>query len=153
MKNQKGKSFPVEALFDVYEKHPVRFYKTIDNSNLSFIEDNLLFYLLYDCDEQIRINDRDHIHPSSLLNNQGVGWGIINDIGNFQLLDVGTNRGEKSNMPLDKWIEEKIENKELYLRRHLIPKDPNLWRIENYNQFLQERRNLIVGKINSALQV
>lgn len=132
MKNQKGKSFPIDLLFDVYEKHPVGFYRTIDNSNIDLLDDSLLFYLLYDCDEQMRVNDRDHIHPYSLLSAQGSEWEKINNIGNFQLLDVGTNRGEKSNVPLDQWIEEKVEN---------------------YDRFLEERRNLIIGKVNSMLQV
>jgi len=37
------------------------------------------------------------------------------------------------------------------LRAHLIPEDENLWKLEKYEEFLQERRKLISRELNKFL--
>jgi len=49
----------------------------------------------------VKIN---HIHPRSLLSAAGVDESKINNIVNYQLLDSGTNRGEKNGKELFDWI-------------------------------------------------
>ena len=63
-------------------------------------------------------------------------------------MDFGTNRGEKNGKPLRTWIENFVENKALYLNRHLIPENEELWDAENFADFLTERCSLIINKIN-----
>ena len=39
------------------------------------------------------------------------------------------------------------------LEKHLIPLDPDLWKIDNYPRFLKERQRLIAEKMNSYLKI
>ncbi|KAB2946418.1 MAG: DUF262 domain-containing protein (plasmid) [Candidatus Methanoperedens sp.] len=152
IKNFKGKDFPIKELFDVYRLHPVYFYDTFEESNLNSLEKTFLFYILYDREAITRSQDIDHIHPISLLENK-YDYQFIHIVENYQLLDPGTNRGIKNNKPLKEWIKNFVQNKNLYIKRHLIPENEDLWEIENYTDFLSERRGLIIHKINSILSI
>ncbi|MGC9193746.1 MAG: hypothetical protein ACP5FQ_07655, partial [Thermoplasmata archaeon] len=48
--------------------------------------------------------------------------------------------GGKGDIPPDKWFETK-DNK--YLEMHLIPKNKELWKLENYGRFIDERKKLL----------
>ena len=146
----KGKEFPNDKLSQVYQKHPVQFYVTFDESNINSLDLSFLFYILYDRERIIRQQDIDHIHPKSLLEGK-YEYQMINRIENYQLLDSGTNRGLKNAKPLKDWILKDVENKEIYLKKHLIPQSEQLWETDNYITFLGERRKLIIEKINSIL--
>ncbi len=43
------------------------------------------------------------------------------------------------------WFEDKGDD---YLDLHLIPKDRTLWRLDNYERFIEERKKLILEKFN-----
>jgi hypothetical protein len=146
----KGKQFPNDKLSQVYQKHPVQFHVTFTEFNINSLDMSFLFYILYDRDRIIRQQDIDHIHPKSLLEGK-YEYQMINRIENYQLLDSGTNRGLKNAKPLKEWILNDVENKEMYLNRHLIPQSEWLWETDNYMAFLEERRKLIIDKINSML--
>ncbi|MCI8423669.1 MAG: DUF262 domain-containing protein [Lawsonibacter sp.] len=153
MQDSKGKSFPKDRLFKVYENHPLRFVSTVNENNLSEFDLEYVFYLIYNGLPTIRSEDIDHIHPRSLLLNAGFDEGVINHIVNYQLLDSGTNRGKKNGKELTDWINSGVDasNRQGYLIRHLIPQDPSLWRTRNFVQFCEERAKMLVDKLNTLL--
>jgi len=120
----------------------------------------LLFNLWYD---QFGINftpsfegnlpQIDHIFPQSLLKSVKVTNPETNrpnikyqtndrdQIANCMLLTRDENGGGgKGDIPPDKWFETK-DNK--YLEMHLIPKNKELWKLENYERFIDERKKLL----------
>ncbi|MBU1124512.1 MAG: DUF1524 domain-containing protein, partial [Candidatus Omnitrophica bacterium] len=104
----------------------------------------------------------DHIFPQSILKtvktvNPDTGRKDIlkyknedrNQIANCMLLTAQENgAGEKSDTPPDEWFEGKSKD---YLRLHLIPEDRNLWKLENYELFIEERKKLILNKFEYLL--
>lgn len=77
----------------------------------------------------------------------------INSIKNYQLLDYGTNRGEKNGKAFSVWVNnpEYVKDKKLYIETHLIPTDKSLWSEDRFLEFKEERGKLIASKINSYL--
>ncbi|MBK6932895.1 MAG: hypothetical protein IPH12_19310 [Saprospirales bacterium] len=148
IKKYKNLPFPTQELFEVYFSHQIVFTQEYNIDTLNRLDTSFLYYIMYDRSQTIRQNDIDHIHPKSLLEGKGVEWNKINNVINYQLLDYGTNRGEKNGKALKIWIEKFVENKQLYLNRHLIPENESLWDIENFTDFLTERCRLIVNKIS-----
>lgn len=151
MKEFKGKRFPTPELFTMYYSHGVHFHNKIDGASLANLDQTFLFYLLYDRTYATRLQDIDHIQPQSRLYAAEYEYPLIHRIENYQLLDLGTNRGLKNGKPLKEWIYDCVSNKELYLSTHLIPKDETLWDIDKYEEFLTKRRELIIDKINSTI--
>jgi len=153
MKENKGRSFPKDSLFTVYNYHPLYFYDKVNENNLNFFDQEYMLYLIYNGQPTVRSEDIDHIHPYSLLKRAGVDESRINNIANYQLLDSGTNRGIKNGKEPADWIQNCIDNsiQKGYLERHLIPRDKSLWKTENYDQFFVERSKLIAAKLNTYL--
>ncbi len=150
MEKNKGKQFPKDSLFRVYECHPLRFVRTINKDNLSEFDQEYMFYLIYNGQPAIRSEDIDHIHPRSLLMAAGFDEDIVNNIVNYQLLDSGTNRWEKSGKKLSEWINDSVEaaNRQGYLNRHIIPQDSALWETKNFVEFFEARAKMLADKIN-----
>jgi len=153
MQKSKGKPFPKEELFKTYTYHPLHFNDKVIESNLSEFDQEYVFYMIYNGQPTIRSEDIDHIHPRSLLMVAGFDEGLINNIVNYQLLDSGTNRGEKNGKKLAEWIDGSIEaaNKQGYLNRHFIPQDQTLWETEQFESFLEARAKMLAAKINTLL--
>jgi hypothetical protein len=80
-----------------------------------------------------------------------VDWNNINSVINYQLLDFSTNRGSKNDKELHDWIRNDVKNQKEYLKIHLIPNDKELWKSNNFNDFLEERGKLIVNKLEFEL--
>jgi len=72
-------------------------------------------------------------------------------IANLMLLTREENgaggKGDKE--PLE-WF---VNKDDQYLKRHLIPQNPELWKIENFELFIKERKKLIVNKFKGELGV
>jgi len=69
-----------------------------------------------------------------------------NQIANCMLLSAAENgAGGKGGTPPDVWFADKDE---AYLDMHLIPKNPELWKLENFEQFVEERKRLIARKFS-----
>ncbi len=149
MKNYKGKNFPIDEISKVYINHPIKFTETYTASNLNDLEHSFIYYLIYNRNQTIRINDIDHIMPKSILEGLAFDSTKINSIGNYQLIDVNTNRGAKNASPLKDWIDNHVTDKNTYQRRHLIPTDETLWHEQRFEQFHAERTSLIVAKLLS----
>jgi len=148
LKNYKNKDFPLNELFKMYEEHPLDFDREIKKERLDDYDFNFLMYILYDKNISFRKDDIDHIHPKSLLGN--FPREMVDTIGNFQLLEADINRNEKRAKELKDWINS-LENKEFYIKRHLIPNDEKLWESKNYEEFLKQREKLIINKLKKEI--
>jgi uncharacterized protein with ParB-like and HNH nuclease domain len=106
----------------------------------------------------------DHIFPQSLLRkvkkaNPSTGRIDLmryrdpdrNQLANCMLLTATENgAGGKSDTLPDKWfVGERA--KDSYLNMHLIPKDPALWTLDRYDDFIAERKKLIAEKFKPLL--
>ncbi len=65
-------------------------------------------------------------------------------IGNLELLEYQENQ-EKSDIPFDEWIRTRDDS---FKNRHLIPDDPELWKFENFEAFMDKREDLIVERLS-----
>ena len=135
-------------MLKVYTNHPIVFTDTYTLDNLNSLNFDFVFYLIYDCDRADRVCDVDHILPKNILETLGFTPDKINDIKNFQLLDYGTNRGEKNGKPFKDWVNTSVTNKSAYLKMHLIPSDEKLWEESKLLDFKEKRGQMILDKIN-----
>lgn len=71
---------------------------------------------------------------------------LRHDFGNLSLITLGENSG-KQDSPLDEWLPTRSPE---YLKRHLIPADPALWRMDRFEQFLIERRKMIRARLEQV---
>lgn len=151
IKTHKNKAFPIAELFQVYINHPITFTTTYTSSNLDQLDSSFVYYLMYDRARTTRTNDVDHIMPKNILETNGVDWGKINSIKNFQLLDFGTNRGAKNGKPFKEWVDnpEFVKDKPAYVLLHLIPSDETLWTEDKFEDFIEARATLILTKLTT----
>jgi len=104
----------------------------------------------------------DHIFPQSVLQkikdtNPNTGRMDIlrykswerNQFANLMLLTASENGagGKSDTLPRD-WFNGKTDD---YLENHLIPKDNNLWEIDKFDDFINERKKLIEEKFKDIL--
>ncbi len=126
---------------------------------------HLLFNLWYDTSYK-PANDGhlpqiDHIFARSLLQaekvlnektgrmNQKYSAWEINQLANCMLLTAAENGpGDKSDQALEKWLKDKDNE---FLDLHCIPKNRKLWKIENYDGFIEARQKLICEKFSEWL--
>jgi hypothetical protein len=112
----------------------------------------------------------DHIFPQSLLKtvkdvNPDSGKRNIlhyrseqrDQIANCMLLTAEENGfGGKCDTPPDKWFDKSRfrdeEAQARYLKLHLIPPDPELWKLENFDSFVKARQALIADKFSRMLR-
>jgi hypothetical protein len=113
----------------------------------------------------------DHIFPQSLLksvrdvNPESGKRNILryrqeqrDQIANCMLLTAEENGfSRKCNTPPEKWFSQNRfkseEAHEAYLNLHLIPKVPELWKLENFDKFVEARKELIAAKFSRMLFV
>lgn len=129
-------------------------------------EIHLLFSLWYGFNYQPALKGSDpqldHIFPQSALTklkmaNPETGkmtmmkykWWDRDQLPNMMLLKRDENgaSGKWDTMP-EVWFADKNEE---YLDLHLIPRDKELWKLENYDRFIEARRKLIVQKFESFI--
>lgn len=89
-----------------------------------------------------------HIFPRSLLKKADYEYRLIEDVANIAFLTKKANR-RISNMEPEQYLE-KIDPAKL--EKQFIPLDKNLWKIENFEDFLLHRRRIIVEKVNEYLK-
>jgi hypothetical protein len=64
-----------------------------------------------------------------------------NQLANCELLTQAENGfGGKCGMLPAEWLADKDHE---YLERHLIPADPDLWKLDRYEDFIEERKKLL----------
>ncbi|MFC6805144.1 DUF262 domain-containing protein [Methylophaga thalassica] len=104
----------------------------------------------------------DHIFPQSMLRSQKTEvpetgkWvmryqaGARDQIANCMLLTSDENGFQNKNDTLpEEWFSDKPRH---YLDLHLIPDNPELWKLENYELFIEARKQLILKKFRPILE-
>ena len=127
---------------------------------------HLLFNLWYNFNYTPAYNQNepqiDHVFPQSILKTvkdynpdsdrltlMRYKQGARDQLANLMLLTKQENgAGEKWDTPAEEWFNGKDQ---AYFDLHLIPNNPELWKLENYEQFIAERKKLIVQKFNYLL--
>ncbi|MBI1226496.1 MAG: DUF262 domain-containing protein [Bacteroidetes bacterium] len=152
IKHYKNELFPANEIFSVYINHPVTFSSEYTEDRINMLDRIFLFYLVYNKSQTIRNQDIDHIMPKSILSQKGFDWDSINSINNYQLIDMGTNRGLKNDNPFKYWVENHVADRDAYLKRHSIPTNDTIWGEDNFMEFIKERGKLLKDKIEENIK-
>jgi len=91
-----------------------------------------------------------HIFPKSLLYEHGYVKSQVNQLANFTFLTQDSNLRISNQLPAV-YLETYAREQPGALESHWIPMDPELWKLENYLDFLDERRNLLAESANRFL--
>ncbi|MEM3389845.1 MAG: DUF262 domain-containing protein [Thermoproteota archaeon] len=87
-----------------------------------------------------------HIFPRSLLKKKEIEGSLIDDVANIAFLTEKANKSILNKEPIIYIRENKIDEEKL--KKQFVPLNEELWKIDNYEQFLEERRGIIVDGIN-----
>jgi uncharacterized protein with ParB-like and HNH nuclease domain len=100
--------------------------------------------------------EMDHIFPYSILKENGYSrknrtkYPLAQEITNRAILTQTANRGKSNKLP-DLYLKEVKEKFPNALKLQSIPEDENLWKLENFETFLQERRLMLAKELNTFL--
>lgn len=162
-KTPKSELFPLEALNQALAemKRGTTVQKTIEeilHTEYGDSEAMLALSLLYDPIDWGRATkyEKDHIFPQTVFDTEDLQQSGITDdsqiakfqqsfnrLGNLQLITEADNR-EKSDTDFEKWLKDRDPD---YRDEHLIPDDDNLLKLENFEQFLAAREELIKQRL------
>jgi hypothetical protein len=90
-----------------------------------------------------------HIFPRDLLEKIGKDQ-FVDDVANITIISNKANE-RIGNKPPSNYLKELYEEDPELLKRHFVPIDAELWNINNYEQFLKERRELILKYVANFL--
>lgn len=98
----------------------------------------------------------DHIFPYSLLKTAGyeknrLKYALAQEITNRAILTQVANRTKSAKLA-EVYLEQVGENFPNALSLQTIPTDKDLWKLENYELFLKERRRMLAEELNKFLQ-
>lgn len=91
-----------------------------------------------------------HIFPKARLYEKGKNKAIVNALANYSFLTKETNLEISDRLPSE-YMPEYYQKHPDAIQSHWIPEDPVLWKIENYEVFLAERRKLLAKAANTFL--
>ena len=91
-----------------------------------------------------------HIFPKSRLYQLERSQRDVNTLANFAFLTEESNRSIGNRLPTDYLAEAESKNPGV-LASQWIPEDPRLWELENYDEFLSVRRELLTAAANALL--
>lgn len=94
--------------------------------------------------------DVHHIFPKAILYKAGKNKAIVNALANYAFLTKNTNIEISDQRPED-YLPIYIKKCPGTIETHWIPKDPELWKVENYEEFLKQRRILLADAANTIL--
>ncbi len=92
-----------------------------------------------------------HVFPKALLYDHGYSRPERNALANFAFLTLDTNRALADQAPAA-YLPECERRQPGVLASHWIPADPDLWRVERYQDFLAVRRELLADAANELLE-
>lgn len=101
--------------------------------------------------------ERDHIFPYSKLKEVGYGdsnrvkYALAQELTNRAILTQVANR-TKSSTNAEDYLATVQAKFPKALELQCIPDDPNLWKIENYEHFLEVRRKMLAAQLNAFLE-
>jgi hypothetical protein len=99
----------------------------------------------------------DHIFPYSVLKKNGynmnnrIKYQFAQEITNRAVLTATANR-TKSAQNADDYLSQVVEKFPTSLQLQCIPKEESLWKLENYEQFLKVRRQILSEELNEFLE-
>jgi hypothetical protein len=88
---------------------------------------------------------KDHIFPDTKLRSSSAYDSDINQLTNLMLLRSEINKKKRDKNPYN-WLSEQNED---FFERNLIPKDSNLWKLENYSLFIETRKKLLIQRLSA----
>jgi len=91
-----------------------------------------------------------HIFPKAQLYKHGYSRSQVNAVANFCFLTKDTNLAIGAQRPRDYFPKIQAEHPGA-LDSQWIPADPELWELDNYLEFLEERKRLLADAANSFL--
>jgi hypothetical protein len=91
-----------------------------------------------------------HIFPRARLYEANYDRAEVNALGNFCFLTKNTNLSISDRRPEDYFPDVEMAHPGA-LRSQWIPEDPHLWKIENYRDFLEARKELLADATNACL--
>ncbi len=100
--------------------------------------------------------EHDHIFPYSVLKETGYGtqnriqYALAQEISNRTVLTRLANR-TKSNKLAEDYLANVEQHLPSALKLQSIPQDKELWKVENYESFLKERRRMLADELNAFL--
>jgi hypothetical protein len=92
-----------------------------------------------------------HVFPKAYLYKNGYDKTEVNALANFAFLTAKTNQ-QLSDLPPHEYFEEVEQKQPAALRSQWIPMDRDLWRVENYREFLAARRQLLADAANRLME-
>ena len=92
-----------------------------------------------------------HIFPKDVLYKAGKTKAIVNSLANYAFLTKDTNLEILNRRP-EEYMPYYAQKQPGALESNWIPIDPELWKVENYEVFLQKRRELLAKGANEFLQ-
>jgi hypothetical protein len=101
--------------------------------------------------------ERDHVFPYSRLKDAGYGAGnrvkyaLAQELTNRAILTQVANRTKSDTNAVDYLTSVKARFPKA-LELQCVPEDEELWKIENYEQFLEERRKMLAKQLNAFLE-
>ncbi len=116
----------------------------------------LLSIIFFNSDREKKDLEVDHLHPKSALQNSKFEYQWqINALPNYQLLEKRKNIA-KADMQLKDWVEkcvkEDYKGSKKFFKDNLIPDDnPDLLLPENYDEFCEARKKLLLKRIKEVL--
>lgn len=92
-----------------------------------------------------------HIFPKSLLYKHGYSKAEVNALANFCFQTKESNLNIGNKLP-EEYFPEIEERHPGVLASQWIPQDPRLWKVENYLEFIEERKRLLADEVNRQLK-
>ena len=99
----------------------------------------------------------DHIFPYSVLKQNGYSmnvskkYSLAQEITNRAVLTATENR-TKSNTQAEDYLAQVVDKFPQALSKQVIPKDQELWKLENFELFLDKRRGMLADELNHFLE-
>lgn len=153
IKNNSSLEFPLDDLNNSLPSGKSISLNFNDFSKINYRDTKhfLLLSLLYpdfnfSSNNKYSIPHVDHIFPKSLLKNK-FSDSLINNIGNLQILSSNDNES-KNNILFDEWINTRDE---IYSDKNYLPLNKGLYKIENFEQFIEERTKILYSEFNKII--
>ncbi|MCK9293335.1 DUF262 domain-containing HNH endonuclease family protein [archaeon] len=153
IKNNSSLEFPLDDLNNSLPSGKSISLNFNDFSKINYRDTKhfLLLSLLYpdfnfSSNNKYSIPHVDHIFPKSLLKNK-FSDSLINNIGNLQILSSNDNE-TKNNIKFEEWINTRDET---YLNKNYLPLNKELYKIENFEQFIEERTKILHSEFNKII--
>ena len=153
IKNNSSLEFPLDDLNNSLPSGKSISLNFNDFSKINYKDTKhfLLLSLLYpdfnfSSNNKYSIPHVDHIFPKSLLKNK-FSDSLINNIGNLQILSSNDNES-KNNIKFEEWINTRDE---IYSDKNYLPLNKGLYKIENFEQFIEERTKILYSEFNKII--